>query len=218
MLRVRASARQAKAGGGGHKDDTGRGLGKATRKRTCKWIFGGNEAWAKMSERPMNASSPWRGQRRLLWDKKQERHPLLFGSPAHVAALIRMTFFAPTTPTERERAKQRSPAHVAATFQQRPHINTTDLILEMARKEKSERKKGGRKGRGSYKRQRKSCAATWNSRRPPPSGFTFGRRFIAHFFTSPWLAWLATSPQTSGASPLIIHSYFQSQSVSARAG
>ena len=121
---------------------------------------------------------------------------------------------------ERERAKQRSPAHVAATFQQRPHINTTDLILEMARKEKSERKKGGRKGRGSYKRQRKSCAATWNSRRrrPPPSGFTFGRRFIAHFFTSPWLAWLARHPQTSGASPLIIHSYFQSQSVSARAG
>ena len=84
----------------------------------------------------------------LLWDKKQERHPLLFGSPAHVAALIRMTFFAPTTPRERERAKQRSPAHVAATFQQRPHINTTDLILEMARKEKSERgrKAAGREG------------------------------------------------------------------------
>ena len=112
-----------------------------------------------------------------------------------------MTFFAPSTPPT-ERAKQPSPAHVAATFQQRPHINTTDLILEMARKEKKERK-------GVRIRDNQSPTLLRGFPVIPTSGFTFGRRFIAYFFSG--LAatdvWCVTAHY-----PFI----FQSQSVSTR--
>ena len=136
----------------------------------------------------------------------RERHPLLFGAPMPCGFTHTDTFFCTH---HSNRAKQQSPAHAAATFQQRPHINTTDLILEMARKEKKERKEGRKEG--SYKRRPKSFA-TRNSRHPP-SGFTFGRRFITHFFTCAVLA----STDVWG-----VHAHypflFQSQSVSTQQG
>ena len=77
-----------------------------------------------------------------------------------MAQLIRMTLFAPTTPTEREREGAESSAArvVAATFQQRPRINTTDLILEMARKE-------GREEGGGWNRIRDNLSPSLRGKR-----------------------------------------------------
>ena len=73
----------------------------------------------------------------------------------------------------------------------------------------------GKKGReeeggGSYKKETFEVlrCVEFPSTLASPSGFTFGRRFIAHFFPP---CWQARRPQTSagGASPLIIHSQFR---------
>ena len=79
----------------------------------------------------------------------------LYSWRPHVEPLIRMTLFC-----SHHSHSESSAARVAATFQQRPRINTTDLILEMARRE--ERKKEEDRIR---KRHSKSFAA-WNSRQP----------------------------------------------------
>ena len=110
-----------------------------------KGFLRGNEAETKMSdsERPMNDASTTARTMLTFMGQETGETPSTLWVPhpcGFTRSLIRMTFFAPTTPTET--AKQRSPAHVAATFQQRPRINTTDLILEMARKEQTGRKKG----------------------------------------------------------------------------
>ena len=87
--------------------------------------------------------------------KQQPSHTLFMEAPCG-AAHPDDSFCTHHSHREGEGAESSAARVVAATFQQRPRINTTDLILEMARKQ-------GRKGRGrrveSYKRQSKSFAA-----------------------------------------------------------